>query len=168
VTSAVDLGHTQRDNLDPSACRRRSRTEHKGESVTQYSHPYQPSFTGPARAIRPSGSPLPVISIVLSALALLGVISLAFSGALDAGGDAPLTGQLDPAPSGALRGDTLVDDLSAVIRDDGGDVSDLRCPDTPSVQQGVVTLCHGTISGAAWAVAVFFEDSQGRFTALPM
>lgn len=140
--------------------------------MTHYSHPSQPSYSGPAPAIPPSRSPLPVISIVMSALALLGVIALAasvaLSGALDAGAAAPLTGQLDPAPSGPLRGDTLVDNLSEVIRNDGGDVSDLRCPDTPSVQQGVVTLCHGTISGAAWAVAVFFEDSQGRFTALPM
>ncbi len=94
--------------------------------------------------------------------------SLAFSAAFGSGSDAPLSGQLDPAPAGALRGATLADDLSEVIGDDGGEVSDLRCPDTPSVRQGVVTLCHGTISGSAWAIAVFFEDSHGRFTALPM
>lgn len=115
---------------------------------------------------------LPVVSLVVSALALIGVVGLAAalgaSGAFGAGGQAPLTGQLSSEPVGTLRGDALVRDLTGVINDDGGDVSDLRCPDTPSVQQGVVTVCHGTISGGAWAVAVFFDDSQGRFTALPM
>ena len=92
----------------------------------------------------------------------------AASGAFAGGGNAPLTGQLTSAPTGTLRGADLVDQLTDVIRSDGGDVGDLRCPDTPSVAQGVVTVCHGTISGGAWAVAVFFEDGQGRFTALPM
>jgi hypothetical protein len=31
-----------------------------------------------------------------------------------------------------------------------------------------VTVCHGTISGATWAVVVYFEDAQGRFTLNPL
>jgi hypothetical protein len=49
-----------------------------------------------------------------------------------------------------------------------GDVSDLRRPDTPSVAQNVTTVCHGMISGSAYAVVVFFEDASGRFTLLPV
>ncbi len=139
-------------------------------------HPGSPYYAGfavpPAIQPTPTRSVLPAISLAVSAVALLGVVILAaflaVSGAFGSGGEAPLTGQLDAAPSGALNGDTLSTALSDVIREDGGDVADLRCPDTPSVRQGVVTLCHGTISGSAWAVAVFFEDSQGRYTALPM
>lgn len=143
--------------------------------MIDYSNPYQPGYVTtapPTPPPPPSKSVLPVISLVVSACAPIGVIGLAVafgaSGAFGAGGQAPLTGQLSSAPVGALRGDALVRNLTSVINDDGGDVSDLRCPDTPTVQQGVVTVCHGTISGGAWAVAVFFDDSQGRFTALPM
>jgi hypothetical protein len=141
--------------------------------MTDYSNAYHPGYAAasPSPPARPSV--LPVISLVLSILAVTGVlvltVLLAVSGALGgAGGDAPLTGQLSSSSGGALRGGTLAQDLTQVISNDGGDVSDLRCPDTPAVQQGVATICHGTISGGAWAVAVFFEDSQGRFTALPM
>lgn len=143
--------------------------------MTVHGHPYQPAYvptTPPPLAPPPAKSVLPAISLVVSALALIGVIGLAVAlgaaGVFGAGGQAPLTGQLSSAPVSALRGDALARDLTGVINDDGGDVSDLRCPDTPSVRQGVVSVCHGTISGGAWAVAVFFDDSQGRFTALPM
>jgi hypothetical protein len=71
-------------------------------------------------------------------------------------------------PNGALPGGALSAELRMMIADEGGDVTDLRCPNTAAVAEGIVTVCHGTISGASWAVAVFFEDRQGRFTALLM
>lgn len=143
--------------------------------MTTYGSPYGTGFD-PPQLPQPlpakTSSPLPWVALAMSAGALLGVLALLIallaSGVLGAAAEAPLTGQLGSSPSGVLRGDSLARDLSAVISDDGGEVSDLRCPDTPAVSQGVVTLCHGTISGGAWAVAVFFEDSAGRFTALPM
>lgn len=139
--------------------------------MTAYSNPYGfVPVAPPASPERPSV--LPVVSLVLSALALAGVlvltVVLGVSGAFGGGGDAPLTGQLSASRTGALQGEALAQTLTQVISTDGGDVSDLRCPDTPAVRQGVSTICHGTISGSAWAVAVFFEDDQGRFTALPM
>lgn len=142
--------------------------------MTDYRTPYHPGFAVAAAPASPAGrAVLPVISLVLSILAATGVlvlaVLLALSGALGGGGgDAPLTGQLSSPSAGALRGESLAQDLTQVISTDGGEVSDLRCPDTPSIQQDVVTICHGTISGSAWAVAAFFEDSQGRSTALPM
>jgi hypothetical protein len=39
----------------------------------------------------------------------------------------------------------------------------MRCPDTPAVNQGVVTVCHGSVSGAPYAIAVFFEDNAGAY-----
>lgn len=141
--------------------------------MTTPGNPYYARFAAPPPPPpTPTRSALPAVSLAISALALLGVIiltaSLALSGAFSSGNDAPLTSQLSPAPSGILSGDTLSNALTDVIGEDGGDVSDLRCPETPAVRQGVTTLCHGTISGAAWAIAVFFEDDQGRYTALPM
>ncbi|MET9023468.1 hypothetical protein ABZV93_26195 [Actinopolymorpha sp. NPDC004070] len=43
-----------------------------------------------------------------------------------------------------------------------------RCPDVASVVQGVVAVCHGTISGDQWAVIVYFEDAQGHYTLVPV
>lgn len=118
-------------------------------------------------------SALPVISRVVSVAALLGVLGLTgwllATGAFAGGGEAPLTGQLTGVrPGTPLRGDALADELTQIIGDDGGDVTEMRCPDTPAVRQGVVTVCHGSISGASWAVVVFFEDTEGRFTAQPL
>ena len=159
--------------LDSTLCAIRDRHPSYGVLMTDYNNPYHSGYA-PVPPTPPTGrSVLPIISLVVSILALAGVLVLAVllgvSGALGAGGgDAPLTGQLSSSLAGALRGEVLAQDITEVISDDGGDVSDLRCPDTPSVHQGIATICHGTISGSAWAVAVFFEDSEGRFTALPM
>jgi len=54
--------------------------------------------------------------------------------------------------------------IGEVIEQDGGVVAGLRCPNTPLVGQGVVTVCHGTIDGGDRAVVVFFESKQGTFT----
>jgi hypothetical protein len=117
-----------------------------------------------------------VASLVMSAAALVGVLLigawLLFSGAPLPGDDAtPLTGQIASArPGSALPGAELSDAVRQRVEEDGGggDVSGMACPQTPSVDQGIVTVCHGTISGAAWAVVVYFEDAQGRFTLNPL
>jgi hypothetical protein len=85
------------------------------------------------------------------------------TGGSGAGG--PLTGQLSRAPSGdALPGATLATDVSHRIISDGGDVTRMDCPDTARVAQGIVTVCHGAISGSDYAVVVYLEDRDGRFT----
>lgn len=128
----------------------------------------------PAQPLAPQRrSVLPIVSLVISLIALLAVVGIGVglaSGALgpSGGDDAPLTGQLGKTPTGPVRGDELANEVTAIIADDGGDVSDLRCPDTPAVAQNVTTVCHGTISGSAYAVVVFFEDVSGRFTLLPV
>lgn len=149
-----------------------TRTE-GGLSVSGYatSPPGPPGYPGYAPA--PPRSPLPLISLITSLVALGGVLVLAawlaVSGALFGPELGPLTGQLsDLSPGSTVRGADLEAELTTIIRADGGEVSEMRCPDTPTVGQGVVTVCHGSISGDPWAVIVFFEDSQGRFTLQPV
>ena len=133
--------------------------------------PAQPGY--PLHRPSRSASPLGWISLVISLVALAAVlglaIGLAVSGAFSGAGQGPLTGQLqDLSPGSTVRGADLETELTALIREDGGEVTEMRCPDVPNVGQGVVTVCHGSISGDPWAVVVFFEDSQGRFTLQPV
>lgn len=120
---------------------------------------------------------LPVVSLIVAAAALVAVLVLAVVGfaamfALAAdvedsssgGGSIPVTGQLDQAPTGPLTGAVLVGELTATLKDGGSTVKDLRCPDTPSVRQGVVTVCHGTVDDESWALTVFFENTDGAYT----
>lgn len=122
----------------------------------------------------PGRSGLAIASLVISIIALLGVVCVAawmlFAGAPlpGSGGERPLTGQVAPTSTGGVSGSDLSSAVSARVRDDGGDVTAMRCPDTRAIQQGVVTVCHGTISGDEWAVVVYFEDAQGRFTLEPI
>jgi hypothetical protein len=85
------------------------------------------------------------------------------------GSSAPLTGQLpQPVAAGALSGGDLSKAVSARINEDGGDVSRMDCPATPKVTQGVVTVCHGAVSGSDYAIVVYFEDQLGHFTLNPI
>ena len=121
---------------------------------------------------------LPVVSLVISLAALLGVVVLSLGlidlaggmddGDLDGAQDGPLIGQLAKTPTGQLRGADLADQVTKVMASNNWDVSDLRCPYTTSVAQNATTVCHGTIDSQAWAVVVFFEDHDGRFTLVPV
>ena len=121
------------------------------------------------------GRGLAITGVVLSALALLGVVAVFFLVVATMGppdedvSTGPLTGQL-PASTGGARvtGDTLATAVSARITQDGGDVSRMDCPETPKVGQGIVTVCHGVISSWDYAVIVYFEDTDGRFTLEPL
>jgi hypothetical protein len=141
-------------------------------------YPYMaPIGVGPA--VRSSGIGWAIASLIVSSLALVGVIILGVVIAATAatfdlgdtggtGGMVPLTGQLASAPAGALAGADLADTVQRRITQDGGDVSRMDCPETSHVVQGVVTVCHGSVSGSDYAVIVFFEDAQGRFTLEPV
>ena len=61
-------------------------------------------------------------------------------------------------------GGSLSSSISEVIEHDFGHVTAMACPDTPTVKQGVVTVCHGAIDGDDWAAVVFFEDRDGVFS----
>jgi hypothetical protein len=114
------------------------------------------------------------LSLILALLALLGALTVGgwmfLSGTPLLGvTNSPLTGKLPAVPTnGALAGASLAPAVSAAVQHDVGKVSDLKCPDTPRVAQGVVTVCHGSISGNQWGVVVFFENRDGQFTLLPL
>jgi hypothetical protein len=117
---------------------------------------------------------LAITALVLSAVALLGVLVVAVwvliaTEPSDGGTSGPLTGQLSTAPGGGrVSGDALAQAVSERITQDGGEVSRMDCPETPKVGQGVVSVCHGVISLSDYAVVVYFEDKDGRFTLAPL
>jgi hypothetical protein len=120
-----------------------------------------------------SGRGLAITSLVIAALSLLDVAVIArllIAGPLgtsESGG--PLTRKLpQPVAAGTLSGGDLSKAVSARINQDGGDVSRRDCPATPKVTQGVVTVCHGAVSGSDYAVVVYFEDELGHFTLNPI
>ncbi len=126
------------------------------------------------------GRGLAITALVLSVIALLGVLAsgvlvlgsgmTAMSAPDGAGGSGwPLTGQLSASTVGSpLTGDTLAEVISARLNQDFGDVSRMNCPATPKVGQGVVTVCRGVIDSMDYSVVVFFEDQDGHFTLLPV
>jgi hypothetical protein len=135
-------------------------------------HPLPPLQPAPSRQ---GGRRLAITAVVLSALALLGVLVVAVwvlvatSPADDNTGTGPLTGQLTASPDGGrVTGDTLARAVSDRITQDGGEVSRMDCPETLKAGQGVVTVCHGVISSSDWAVIVYFEDKDGHFTLEPL
>ena len=135
-----------------------------------------PWYVGPvpSTASQHGGRGLAITSLVLSALSLLGVIALAawllIAGLLgNTATSGPLTGQVSHAVAqGTLAGADLSKAVSARIDQDGGDVSRMSCPDTPRLAQGVVSVCHGVVSGSDYAIVVYFEDEQGHFTLNPL
>lgn len=134
--------------------------------------PWQPPPPLPGT---PGGRGLAITAVVLSALALLGVVLvggwvLVTTGPSGPDGSAgPLTGQLTSLPRGApITGATLASAVRARITQDGGDVSRMDCPPTPRVAQGVVTVCHGVVSSSDYAIVVYFEDLDGHFTLEPI
>jgi len=135
-------------------------------------HPLQPVQPVPSGR---GGRGLAITAVVLSAMALLGVLVLAgwmlvATGPVDEGSSTgPLTGQLSSSPGGGrVSGDTLARSVSDRITSDGGDVTRMDCPETPESGQGVVTVCHGVISGSDYAIVVYFEDEDGHFTLEPI
>jgi Domain of unknown function (DUF4333) len=121
----------------------------------------------------PPRTGLVVAALVTSIVALGAVILLAgwlaVTGTLFPTGGSTLTGTLPRDPAGAeLAGTDLAAAVTDRITEDGGDVSGMKCPDTPTVDQGIVSVCHGSISGDPWAVVVFFEDARGRFLLDPL
>ena len=127
----------------------------------------------PASPVRTSG--LVVAAFVLATTALLGmlgmVVWLVGSGGDLGGGDdgstSPLRGTVPVAVSGAVSGPALAEEVRRRIREDGGDPTQLSCPDTARVAQGITTVCHGVIDSEDWNLAVFFESAAGAYSLLP-
>ena len=124
--------------------------------------------TGPHPPFTPApkgGNGLAITAILLSGLALLGVLAMAvffFVGPMMAGGGYVLTGEVTVVDKGASYSD-LQDALVAAIEDDGGSVDEIVCPERSQVGQGLVTVCHGSVDGFDWTGVVVFEDDEGSF-----
>lgn len=134
--------------------------------------PYPPVIVV-APAPRATGTVLGAAALFVAVLALLGVGVLAlvggvlFGGGFDDGGSwGPTRGTLAPPAGGAVKGETLADEVSRQVRDEGGDPEDITCPGTSRVQQDVTTVCHGQIDGDDYAFVVFFENERGAYTLL--
>lgn len=133
--------------------------------------PYARSPYGAAKSSRP-GLVIAVISLIVSGLALLAVFGMGvfmFGGPAGPGGPAgtmaPLTGKVPSvSPSTSLLGERLSSEISVRLEDDGWIVDEVKCPTTPKVAQGVVSVCHATMDEGDWAVVVYFEDDQGTYT----
>ena len=136
--------------------------------VQQTGYAAQPPASAPYQPFSPApkgGNGLAFTAIVLSGLALLGVVAMAaffFVGPIMAGGGYALTGEVTVVDKGASYSD-LQDALVAAIEDDGGSVDEIVCPERSQVGQGLVTVCHGSVDGFDWTGIVVFEDDEGSF-----
>ena len=136
--------------------------------VHQPGYAAQPAAPGPYAPFAPApqgGKGLAITAIVLSGLALLGVLAMAVflvAGPMMGGGGYALTGEVTVVDKGASYSD-LQDALVAAIEDDGGSVDEIVCPDRSQVGQGLVTVCHGSVDGFDWTGIVVFEDDEGSF-----
>ena len=122
------------------------------------------SFPQAAFPAQKQGNGLAITAVILSGLALVGVLALAvflFVGP-GSGSGLVLTGEVTPVDSGVVAG-SLEKELTRVIEDDGGSVDELHCPERSQVGQGLVTVCHGSVDGLDWTGIVVFEEADGRF-----
>ncbi|WP_020574133.1 hypothetical protein [Actinopolymorpha alba] len=151
-----------------------------GNPGGQQQPPDWSAFPGPHPPPRDRGAGpgMAVASLVMSIAALVGVIVIGVfvlftdpylvppdEDYADVESAAPLRGMVpEPPTDGLIRGTDLTRVVTDLVEEDWDETATLRCPDTEKVNQGVVTLCHGTIGGDEWAVIVYFEDARGRFT----
>ena len=134
-------------------------------------HPAQVSGPSPWPA-QPLYQPAPrnglaVAAVVMSALALLGVIGIGIALVLGPG-MAPswaMQGQVQPVNS-ATSGTALARELRVLMEDDGSSVQKVTCPESAPVGQGEVAVCHGRVDDFDWTGVVHFEDDAGTFTLL--
>jgi hypothetical protein len=115
------------------------------------------------------GNGLAIAAVVMSGLALLGVLGIAlFMGVGIAIAPSSVL-QGDVTPTGTtVAGTELESALTTAVEDDGGQVDEISCPDTSAVGQGLVTVCHGSIDGFDWTGVVVFEDATGTFIVTPL
>lgn len=112
------------------------------------------------------GKGLAITAIVLSTLALLGVVVIAALGALMffAGGfdNYTLHGRAETS-HGQVGHNELELAIRKAIEDDGGAPSEIECPETSKAGTGLSVMCDTTIDDAGWVAVVVFADDQGEF-----
>jgi hypothetical protein len=113
---------------------------------------------------RPRGRGLAIAAIIMSSIALLAVllVGLILLGGLAFTGSA--NGNVSLGAGGGLGGDSLEQAVRSAMTGTGSEVTAMDCPDTEKVDQGVVSVCHGTMDGSDWSFVVFFESAGGQFT----
>jgi hypothetical protein len=132
---------------------------------------WQPQWQSSPPATKQSNV-LAIIALVVACLALvmvLGVIVLGGFLSSVAGINGSSSGDLQGTAPQVVVGDPylgslLADEVSRVIRGDGGDVRSMTCPETPAVDTGAVAVCHGVVDGSDSTITVTFEDGLGHFT----
>lgn len=62
-------------------------------------------------------------------------------------------------------GAKLADDVQAALveQNPGVSIESVTCEDTPTVEEGETTACHGLVDGTDTALTVSWEDSDGTF-----
>jgi len=115
------------------------------------------------------GNGLAIAAVVMSGLALLGVLGFGLFMGVGMATAPSLVLQGDVTPTGTtVAGTELESALTRAVEDDGGQVDEISCPDTSAVGQGLVTVCHGSVDGFDWTGVVVFEDESGTFIVNPL
>lgn len=62
-------------------------------------------------------------------------------------------------------GSDLADDVQAALveQNPGVSIESISCEDTPTVDEGETTACHGLVDGTDTALTVSWEDADGNF-----
>lgn len=117
----------------------------------------------PHPAPRQRGRGLAIAAIIMSSIALLAVLLLAVV-ALAFPFTGSASGNVTLGAGEGLGGGSLEQAVRSALTTAGSEVSAMDCPDTETVDQGVVSICHGTMDGSDWNFVVFFESASGNFT----
>ena len=147
--------------------------------------PAQP-YWQPAPPVRKQSNALAITAIVIACITLLaglmyivsqvflaaifgGIMSSANGFASSGGGWVPSSGSIQGTapqvvPGQAYPGALLQDEVSRLVRADGGDGASMSCPATPAVVAGAVVECPGVVGGSHWTFRVTFSDRLGHFT----
>ena len=136
-------------------------TQYAGPVPSQPDHTWALPSAAPSATVHRPSSGLAIASLILSFLALVGVLAVAgwmFVSGTPLPGEtkSPLSGELQAVPTNrTLEGARLAAAVSATVENNLGEVSNLTCADTARLTQGVVTVCHGFSGGDPWVLSWF-------------
>ncbi|WP_182377405.1 DUF4333 domain-containing protein [Nocardioides sp. WS12] len=123
---------------------------------------------GPGGQAPRQGKGLAITAIVLSALALLGVVIIgavvAFMIFAATGFDNYVLYGSAETSQGQVAESALEPALRKAIEDDGGTPTMVECPETSKVGPGLSVICDMTIDDIGWVAVVVFADNQGEFS----
>lgn len=135
--------------------------------------PEPPAASPWTYAAGPGGQPpqpgrgLAITAIVLSTIALLGLVVMGVLGSFmffaATGFDSyTLQGHAETS-QGQVAHNELEPAIRKAIEDDGGTPSKVECPETSNVGPGLSVMCDTTIDDYGWVAVVVFTNDQGDF-----